>query len=142
MFSDPKDWLLPVNIKQSASQEVAALLLYASRTKQATLKGFLRRFHPKSVKERLKNAQQVQATRFAFAAILGDGSIVSWGSRAFGGDSCAVQNQLKNVQQIQATESAFAAILRDGSVVSWGPVETLEEDELEEEEEAEDEELL
>ena len=51
----------------------------------------------------------------AFAAILGDGSVVSWG-----GNSSAVQDQLKNVQQIQATKQAFAAILGDGSVVTWG----------------------
>ena len=54
----------------------------------------------------------------AFAAILGDGSVVSWG--AAGGNSSAVQDQLKNVQQIPATDGAFAAILEDGSIVTWG----------------------
>ena len=52
----------------------------------------------------------------AFAAILGDGSVVTWG-RA---DSSAVRGQLKNVQQIHASEQVFAAILGDGSVVTWG----------------------
>ena len=56
----------------------------------------------------------------AFAAILGDGSVVSWGRADFGGDSSAARNQLKNVQQIQASDAAFAAILVDGSVVTWG----------------------
>ena len=56
----------------------------------------------------------------AFAAILGDGSVVTWGRAWFGGDSSAVRDQLKNVQQIQASDSAFAAILGDGSVVTWG----------------------
>ena len=56
----------------------------------------------------------------AFAAILGDGSVVTWGSTFQGGDSSVVQDQLKNVQQIQASAYAFAAILADGSVVTWG----------------------
>ena len=56
----------------------------------------------------------------AFAAILGDGSVVTWGPAGYGGDSCAVQGQLKNVQQIQASNGSFAAILGNGSVVTWG----------------------
>ena len=55
----------------------------------------------------------------AFAAILEDGSVVTWGSPGEGGDSSAVCGQLRNVQQVQGT-SAFAAILADGSVVTWG----------------------
>ena len=61
--------------------------------------------------------------RQAFAAILGDGSVVTWGHKESGGDSSAVRDQLKNVQQIQAQEDAFAAILGDGSVVTWGKAE-------------------
>jgi alpha-tubulin suppressor-like RCC1 family protein len=64
--------------------------------------------------------QQVQATLYAFAAILDDGSVVTWGNPAHGGDSSAVKGQLKNVQQVQATSLAFAAVLKDGSVVTWG----------------------
>ena len=55
-----------------------------------------------------------------FAAILSDGSVVTWGDPDYGGDSSEVQDRLKSVQQIQATDSAFAAILADGSVVTWG----------------------
>eukprot|EP00435_Cladocopium_sp_Y103_P028096 s2213_g7.t1 len=68
----------------------------------------------------LKNVQQVQGTSGAFAAILADGSVVTWGDPHGGGDSSAVQGQLKNVQQVQGTSGAFAAILADGSVVTWG----------------------
>ena len=50
----------------------------------------------------------------SFEAILGDGSVVTWGY------SSAVQGQLRNVQQIQASFRAFAANLIDGSVVTWG----------------------
>ena len=67
--------------------------------------------------------QQIQATSQAFAAILEDGSVVTWGPADFGGDSSAVRDQLKGVQQIQATSQAFAAILGDGSVVTWGPAD-------------------
>ena len=63
---------------------------------------------------------RVGGNGFALSAILGDGSIVTWGDVESGGDSRAVQDQLKCVQQIQASGSAFAAILADGSVVTWG----------------------
>ena len=66
------------------------------------------------------NGVQVQASAHAFAAILSDGSVVTWGDQLSGGDSSAVQVQLKDVQQIQASDGAFAAILGDGSVVTWG----------------------
>ena len=57
---------------------------------------------------------------YIFAAILGDGSVVTWGDSRSGGDSSAVQGQLRNVQHIQASYSAFAAVLENGSVVTWG----------------------
>ena len=44
------------------------------------------------------NRVQVEATGWAFAAILGDGSVVTWGDARHGRDSSAVQDQLKNVQ--------------------------------------------
>ena len=66
------------------------------------------------------NRVQAQVSHFAGAAILGDGSVVTWGAAGDGGDSSAVQDQLRNVQQIEATRTAFAAILGDGSVVTWG----------------------
>ena len=65
--------------------------------------------------------QQIQAAREgAFAAILADGSVVTWGDEYAGGDSSDVRDQLRGVQQIQATERAFAAILADGLVATWG----------------------
>ena len=53
--------------------------------------------------------QQVQATGGAFAAVLTDGTVVTWGPAAYGGDSRAVQDQLKNVEQIQASCRAGSA---------------------------------
>ena len=56
----------------------------------------------------------------AFAAILRDGSVVTWAVLTAAGQQCCA-DQLKHVQQIQATaDGAFAAILVDGSVVTWG----------------------
>ena len=63
---------------------------------------------------------QLQASSGAFAAILGDGSVVTWGDPVFGADSSRVQDRLKNMQRVQATDCAFAAILDDGSAVAWG----------------------
>ena len=72
------------------------------------------------VQDQLKAVQEVQATHFAFAAILANGSVVTWGDPDSGGDSSEVQHLLKGVQQVQASLGAFAAILSDRSVVTWG----------------------
>ena len=69
---------------------------------------------------RLRALQSRRTVASAFAALLGDGSVVTWGGAQIGGDSSAVQDQLKNVQQVQASSGAFAAIRADGSVVTWG----------------------
>ena len=72
------------------------------------------------MQNQLKNVQHIQAcagAEGAFAAILSDESVVTWGDARNGGDSRAVQDRLKNVQQIQASCGAFAAILGDGSVM-------------------------
>ena len=72
-----------------------------------------------AVRDQLRSVRQIQATTRAFAAILADGSVVTWGDAAFG--TSAVQDRLRGVQQIQATRGrACAAILEDGSVVTWG----------------------
>ena len=64
--------------------------------------------------------QEIQSTHFgAFAAILEDGSVVTWGVPHCG-DSSAVRDKLRGVQQIQSAYAAFAAVLEDGSVVTWG----------------------
>ena len=63
---------------------------------------------------------QIQACMDAFAGILSDGSVVTWGDMRSGCNSRAVQDQLKFVQRIQASQYAFAAILSDGSAVTWG----------------------
>ena len=66
---------------------------------------------------------QVTSSSWALAAILGDGSVATWGRPERGGDCSQVQERLKGVRQIRATERAFAAVLDDGSVVIWGDPE-------------------
>ena len=77
-----------------------------------------------AVEDQLRNVKQIEATDGAFAAILADGSVVTWGPTRgdsdFGGDSSEVKDQLQNVQQIEGTERAFAAVLSDGLLVAWG----------------------
>ena len=63
---------------------------------------------------------KIRSSHRAFAAILADGRVVTWGSRHSGGDSTAVQGQLRQVEEVASTARAFAAILADGSVVTWG----------------------
>ena len=74
-----------------------------------------------AVQNQLQNVRQVHGTRAAFAAVLADGSVVTWGDVDEGGaESFHVQDQLRNVRQVQATWTAFAAVLEEGSVVTWG----------------------
>ena len=63
---------------------------------------------------------EIRGTYSAFAAILADGSVVTWGDLKSGGNSPKVKDRLKGVRQIQATGGAFAAILENGSIVTWG----------------------
>ena len=76
-----------------------------------------------AVRDQLKDVRQVQGTDGAFAAVLADGSVVTWGKPGYGGntailadgsvvtwgdpdsggDSSAVQDQIKNVPQVQST---------------------------------------
>ena len=59
----------------------------------------------------------------SLSAVMGDGTVTTWGNSKRGGDSSAIQKQLRNVQHIKANLYAFAALLDDGSVVTWGDPE-------------------
>ena len=71
---------------------------------------------------RTKSWRQIYSTDYAFAALLGNGRVVTWGDAGWGGDSSAVQGELKDqvVEQIYSTDAAFAALLGNGRVVTWG----------------------
>lgn len=58
--------------------------------------------------------QQIKASSGAFAALLADGSVVTWGKADFGGDSSKVQEDLEGV-----AEQVFSLSLLSISSV-WG----------------------
>ena len=55
-----------------------------------------------AAQDQLRHVKQIQVAQMAFAAILADGSVVTWGRAEFGGDSSACQDQLRNVKHIQS----------------------------------------
>ncbi|CAE8703301.1 unnamed protein product [Polarella glacialis] len=73
------------------------------------------------------SAFYIGSQRHAFAAMKVDGSVVTWGGRAYrggagcGGDSSVVaQLLMEGVVKVCGSSRAFAAIKADGSVVTWG----------------------
>jgi len=69
----------------------------------------------------LNRVKKIFSNEQAFAALKTDGSLITWGPSAAGGDSSAVNAQLTSgVKEVYANNYAFAAIKEDGSVVAWG----------------------
>ncbi len=84
----------------------------------------------------LRDVQEVAATHEAFAALLGDGTVVAWGDPRMGGDSRAASRSFTRgngvaelddallrsglVVQLCATWHAFLARASDGRVFTWG----------------------
>jgi uncharacterized protein YjbI with pentapeptide repeats len=65
------------------------------------------------------NIIRIFSTKYAFAALKRDGSVVTWGRAYSGGDSNNID--LNNgIINIVSSSYAFAALKNDGSVVLWG----------------------
>ncbi|MGE6178883.1 Ig-like domain-containing protein [Aeromonas salmonicida] len=64
--------------------------------------------------------RELAHTDHAFAALRGDGRVVTWGLPASGGDSDEVAPALVNVRSVVGNAAAFAALTADGGVVTWG----------------------
>ncbi|GAB5368636.1 hypothetical protein AAMO2058_001336700, partial [Amorphochlora amoebiformis] len=64
----------------------------------------------------------IKSSTEAFALIKQDGSIISWGASAFGGDARAANAARNGVPAvaIYPAKNGFAALLSNGNVVSWG----------------------
>ena len=62
--------------------------------------------------------ETVYSTSHAFAAVLKDRTVVTWGNKNGGGDSSTVQAALTGVETIYSTDHAFAAVLKDGTIVT------------------------
>eukprot|EP00434_Breviolum_minutum_P039178 symbB.v1.2.034781.t1/scaffold4552.1/size38125/1 len=56
----------------------------------------------------------------AFAFRRADGTVMTWGHEALGGNSKRVKDQLVDVKQIVCNNFAFAALRSDGRIVTWG----------------------
>ena len=63
----------------------------------------------------LREVDKIYPTKYAFAAILKDGKVVTGGSKHSGGDSNKVQAALIGVDKIFFTENAFAVVMKDGT---------------------------
>eukprot|EP00928_Gymnodinium_smaydae_P043477 TRINITY_DN29115_c0_g1_i1.p1 TRINITY_DN29115_c0_g1~~TRINITY_DN29115_c0_g1_i1.p1 ORF type:complete len:428 (-),score=70.10 TRINITY_DN29115_c0_g1_i1:55-1293(-) len=65
--------------------------------------------------------RNISVTANAFAALRHDGSVITWGRAAKGGDSSRVQAQLTSgVQQVAGAYETFVAVKDDGSLITWG----------------------
>ena len=71
-----------------------------------------------AVHDQLVHVESLHAAPGAFAAILADGSLVTWGEDL--ADTKPVKHLLRNIRSVHSTGFAFGAIADDGSVVSWG----------------------
>ena len=66
-----------------------------------------------AVQDKLKNVQHIQASDRAFAAVLDNGSVVTWGDPVCGGFcGAAVQAQLKNVKPRDSLLQPFLTTAR------------------------------
>ena len=99
---------LPIN----ASQPLAWNHQLGGFTKNTPIAGSKPGFTPHEYRNRL-----------AFAALKDDGSVITWGSSWYGGDSSSVSSSLTSgVSQIFSANFAFAALKTDGSVITWGDI--------------------
>ena len=65
--------------------------------------------------------QQIQGSSQAFAAILVDGSVVTWGNPEFGADSTAVQYQLRISCVMCSSVEAFLPNSEKLLTIPWLP---------------------
>ena len=83
-----------------------------------------------SITASFSNVQTIYSNDQAFAVLMNDGTVVTWGNASNGGDSSSVSSQLTNVVEIYTSNTnstdmgyqidAFMAIKSDGTVVTWG----------------------
>ena len=75
------------------------------------------------VQQQLTNVKDIQASQYAFGAILFDGSVVTWGDPECGGDSSSVQAKLRDVVKMQASRGQLGS-----STSTWWPWALLDEE--------------
>ncbi|MFM5401579.1 RCC1 domain-containing protein [Aeromonas veronii] len=75
-----------------------------------------------SIASQLTDVRAITANVRSYAALKGDGTVVTWGDPSNGGDSGSVADQLVDVKAVFGNGKAFAALKNDGTVVTWGNV--------------------
>lgn len=76
---------------------------------------------PSSEAYRLENVSYIVSSGQAFAAVLGNGSVVCCGLVSGGGNSSLADFQLQDgVVEVWGTARAFAARTVGGEIVAWG----------------------
>lgn len=66
------------------------------------------------------DVKEIASNFGAYAALLNNGNVITWGDVESGGDTRSISHQLTNVVKIYASEFAFVALKSDGTVVAWG----------------------
>jgi hypothetical protein len=56
----------------------------------------------------------------AFAALLNNGTVITWGRADIGGDSTTIKHKLVNIEFLYSNKSGFSALSHEGKVVTWG----------------------
>jgi hypothetical protein len=67
-----------------------------------------------NVKDQLINIKEIYSTFNAFAAVLNNGTVITWGNPKYGGNSSTVT--LTNITKIYSTYGAFAAVDTAGNI--------------------------
>lgn len=75
---------------------------------------------PADISSRLPEMAQVVATQGAYAVLLKDGSVLTWGEPGAGHDDEALPKRLTGITHVYANESQFVAKKSDGHIVVWG----------------------
>ncbi|MGS0695673.1 Ig-like domain-containing protein [Shewanella sp. 0m-4] len=107
-------------VEQNVGVLVTAKNRYCTANNQGIGGGNACQFSQAKVVIKADYLERVYSNFHAFAALKTDGTVVSWGSRDFGGDSSSADAVLFDVKELTATSSAFAALKADRTVVSWG----------------------
>ena len=66
----------------------------------------------------MRGVDEIYFAGRAFATVLKDGTVVTWGQSVDGGDSNDVQAKMRGVDKTYSKHTAFSEILRDGPLVT------------------------
>jgi len=70
--------------------------------------------------DKIEKYVNIYANKEAFAALLENGNVITWGNVINGGDSEKVMKYLVNITEIKKTDYSFAAISANNYIITWG----------------------